>query len=165
MDTMTEMTGKRATVTPLGDTQILITRKFDAPPALVYRAYTTPELVSRWWVGQRGVMKSCEIELRVGGAWRYVMEAHGGFEVAFHGVYQEVVTNEKLVSTEVFEAMPDAPALNTATFEDADGGTLLRILVDHTAREHRDGHLASGREGGLQESMDVLEELGTGGSV
>lgn len=156
---MEMMTDRRASVTLPSDTQILITRRFDASPALVYRAYTTPELVSRWWVGQRGVMKSCEIDLRVGGKWRYVMEASAGFEVAFHGEYEEVVTDEKLVSSEVFEGMPDAAARSTTTFEDQDGGTVLRILVDHASREHRDAHVASGMEDGLQEALDVLERL------
>src|SRR5581483_11939281 len=133
METMTE---RRASVTLPSDTQILITRQFAAPPALVYRAYTTPELVSRWWVGRRGVMKSCEIDLRVGGQWRYVMEANAGFEVAFHGVYEEIVTNEKIVSSEVFEGMPGAESRGTLTFAAADGGTLLSILVDHPSRDH-----------------------------
>src|SRR5579884_1698147 len=157
---MTTMADKRATVALPSDTEILITRRFDAPPALVYRAYTTPELVRRWWVGQRGVMKSCEIDLRVGGKWRYVMEAHAGFEVAFHGVYEEIVPNAKLVSSDVFEGMPDARSRSTITFEDdGGGGTLLRILVDHPTKEHRDGHVASGMEDGLQEAMDVLEGM------
>src|SRR5581483_9234926 len=138
METMTE---RRASVTLPSDTQILITRQFAAPPALVYRAYTTPELVSRWWVGRRGVMKSCEIDLRVGGGWRYVMEANGGFEVAFHGVYEDIVTNERLGSPAVFEGMPGAEALGTITFERHEGGTLLGILVDHPSRDHRDAHL------------------------
>ena len=88
------------------DEQILITREFDAPRHLVYRAWTTPELVRRWWSGRRGEMQVAEIDLRVGGMWRYVMTAEGGFEVAFHGEYREIVENERIVTTEVFEAMP-----------------------------------------------------------
>jgi uncharacterized protein YndB with AHSA1/START domain len=157
METVTE---RRASVTLPSDTEILITRRFDASPASVYQAYTTPELVSRWWVGQRGVMKSCEIDLRVGGKWRYVMEANAGFEVAFHGVYEEIVPNARLVSSEVFEGMPDAEAHSTITFEDGGaGGTLLRILVGHATRAHRDAHVASGMEDGLQEAMDALEAM------
>src|SRR5215204_6163257 len=78
-----------AVVTLPTETEILITREFDAPKHLVYRAYTEPELVSRWWPGKRGEMTLCEIDLRVGGTYRYVMIAQGGFEVAFHGTYQE----------------------------------------------------------------------------
>lgn len=161
---MGTMADKRAVVTLPTDTQILITRHFDAPPAQVYRAYTTPELVSRWWPGQRGVMTSCEIDLRVGGRWRYVMEANGGFEVAFHGEYEDIVSGEKLVSSEVFEGMPGAEARSTTTFDAEAGGTCLRILVDHPTKDHRDGHIASGMEGGMQESMDALEQLVTGSS-
>src|SRR4051794_8262444 len=94
-----------AVVTLPSDTQIRITREFDAPRHLVYRAYTTPELVKRWWSGDRGEVASAEIDLRVAGAWRYVMSANGGFEVAFHGEFREIVPNERLVFTEVFEGM------------------------------------------------------------
>ena len=99
-----------AVVTLPMDTQILITREFDAPCHLVYRAWTTPELIKRWWAGDRGEVTSVEVDLRPGGTWRYVMTANGGFEVAFHGEYHEVVPDERLVSTEVFEGMPDAAA-------------------------------------------------------
>src|SRR6202171_5186668 len=105
-----------AKVTLPTDTQILITREFDAPRHLVYRAWTTPELIKRWWSGDRGEVTSADVDLRVGGTWRYVMTANGGFEVAFHGEFRELVTNERIVSTEVFEGMPDAEALTTNTF-------------------------------------------------
>jgi uncharacterized protein YndB with AHSA1/START domain len=88
-----------ATVTLPTDEQILITREFDAPKHLVYRAWTTPELVRRWWTARRGEMTTCEIDLRVGGTWRYVMVADGGMEVAFHGEYREIVPDERLVTT------------------------------------------------------------------
>src|SRR3979490_3229231 len=83
------MSSGTATVTLPTDEQILITREFDAPKHLVYKAYTTPELVERWWTANRGAMKSVEIDLRVGGMWRYVMVADGDFEVGFHGEYRE----------------------------------------------------------------------------
>ncbi len=156
MDTVIE---KRANVTLPSETQILITRHFDAAPALVYRAYVTPELVSQWWVGRRGVMTQCAIDLRVGGKWRYAMEAAGGFEVAFHGVYAEIVENEKIVTTDVFEGMPGAEGWSTVTFDTDNGGTLLSILVDHPSQEYRDAHIASGMEEGMQESLDALEHL------
>src|ERR687888_533329 len=127
-----------AKVTLPSDEQILITRNFDAPRHLVYRAYTTPELVRRWWSGKRGEVTTCEIDLRVGGKWRYVMVANEGFEVAFHGEYREIVPNERIVSTEVYEGMPDAYAVTTVTFEETDGRTLVTILVRHDSREHRD---------------------------
>jgi len=148
-----------AKVTLPTDEQILIEREFDAPKRLVYEAYTTPELVRRWWAGQRGEVSTCEIDLRVGGVWRYVMLAHGEFEVAFHGEYREIVPNERIVSTEVYEGVPDAEALTTTTFTEADGRTTLAILVQHTTQEHRDGHLDSGMEAGMNESLDLLEQV------
>jgi uncharacterized protein YndB with AHSA1/START domain len=159
--------GKRgtATVTLPTDEQILITREFEAPRHLVYKAWTTPELVKRWWGGQRGEMTLVEIDLRVGGTWRYVLTANGGFDVAFHGEYREIVPDERIVTTEVFE-MPDAdplPAadepLNIVTFTEVDGRTILTLLVQTTSKELRDIIIDSGMEVGMQEQYDVLEQL------
>ena len=148
-----------ATVTLPTDEQILITREFDAPKHLVYQAYTTPELVKRWWSANRGEVTLCEIDLRVGGGWRYVMIAEGGFEVAFHGEYREIVPNERIVSTEVYEGMPEGEALNTLTLTESDGRTTLTILVQHGNKEHRDAHINSGMEDGLQDALDLLEQV------
>ena len=148
-----------AKVTLPADDQLLITREFDAPKHLVYKAYTTPDLVRRWWSGERGEMTSCEIDLRVGGTWRYVMIAHGDFEVAFHGEYREIVPNERIVMTEVYEGMPDAEAVDHITFTEEDGRTTLTMLVQHRNQEDRDAHLNSGMEAGMQESMDRLEQV------
>jgi uncharacterized protein YndB with AHSA1/START domain len=151
-----------AKVTLPTDEEILITREFDAPRHLVYKAWTTPELVSRWWPGRRGVMKSAEIDLRVGGSWRYVMEASGGHEVGFHGEYREIVPNERILNTEVYEGVPggdDDPALNLVTFDEVDGHTLLSLLTRVSSREVRDMIIDSGMEGGMQEGMDLLEEI------
>lgn len=151
-----------AVVTLPTDTQILITRDFAAPRHLVYKAWTTPELVKRWWAGQRGTMKTVDIDLRVGGTWRYVMAANGGFEVAFHGEYREIIPNERIVNTEVFE-MPGGSdsdaALNVVTFTEADGRTSLALLVETPSKEVRDAIMESGMEGGMQEHMDLLEEV------
>jgi uncharacterized protein YndB with AHSA1/START domain len=148
-----------AKVTLPADEQILITREFDAPKELVYKAWTTPELVKRWWHANRGEMTTCEIDLRVGGGWRYVMVTPDGFEVGFHGEYREIVPNERLVSTEVYEGMPDGEALDTLTLTEVDGRTTLEILVQHSSKEHRDAHIASGMEDGMQDAMDLLEQV------
>lgn len=157
------MTGSRkATVTLPSDLEILITREFDAPRHLVYRAWTTPELVRRWWSGHRGRVTSAEIDLRVGGRWRYVMVANGGFEVAFHGEYREIVPDERLVSTEVYElpgASDEDGVLNVVTFAEADGRTTLTLLVQAPSRQVRDAIVDSGMEAGMQEQMELLEEL------
>ncbi len=147
-----------AKVTLPTDEQILITREFAAPRHLVYRAWTTAELVKRWWSGQQGEMTVADIDLRVGGTWRYVMVAKGGHEVAFHGEYREIVPNERIVSTEVFEGMP-GEALTTTTFEEVDGRTTLRLLMELPDRATRDGILESGMEVGMQEQLDVLDRL------
>ncbi len=149
----------RAVVTLPADTQIQITREFDAPRHLVYRAWTTPELITRWWAGDRGEVTSIEVDLRPGGKWRYAMRANPGFEVAFHGEHLEVVANERVVRTEIFEMAPDAEAVSTTTFTESGGKTTVTILVQHTSKEHRDAHLNSGMEDGLQEAMDHLEQV------
>ena len=141
------------------DTQLLITREFDAPRHLVYKAWTTPELVRRWWSGQRGTMTVVEIDLRVGGTWRYVMEAQGGFEVAFHGEFREIVENERIVMTEVYEAQPGEGSLDTITFSDVGGRTRLEMLMELPTKEARDMVLESGMELGIREQMELLEQL------
>jgi uncharacterized protein YndB with AHSA1/START domain len=148
-----------ATVTLPTDEQIIITREFDAPKHLVYKAWTTPELVKRWWSGGHGEVTIAEIDLRVGGMWRYVMIANEGFEVGFHGEYREIVPDERIVSTEVYEGMPEGEALNTLTLTEADGRTTMTILVQHSCKEHRDAHINSGMEAGMQKSMDLLEQV------
>lgn len=150
-----------AVVTLPTDTQILITRDFDAPPHLVYQAWTTPELIKRWWSAKRGAVTIADVDLRVGGMWRWVMVTDDGFEVAFHGEYRELIPNERIVCTEVYEGYPeaDAEALNTMTFAEKNGRTTLSILVQHKSQEHRDAHINSGMESGMQDAMDLLEQL------
>jgi uncharacterized protein YndB with AHSA1/START domain len=149
-----------AVVTLPSDTEIQITRRFDAPAAAVFRAYTTPELVRRWWGFETSVWKVCEIDLRVGGTWRYVTE-EDGFEVGFHGEFREIEAPHRLVSTEVYEGMVGAEALDRVTFDELDGVTTMTITVEHASREGRDGHLESGMESGMQVSMDRLEDVVT----
>jgi uncharacterized protein YndB with AHSA1/START domain len=148
-----------AKVTLPADDQILITREFDAPRHLVYKAWTTPELVKRYWAGRRGEMTHVEIDLRVGGRWRYVM-ATDGHEIAFSGEFREIVPNERLVNTEIYEPMGGDGVLNIVTFTETDEGrTHLHLLTECGSREVRDAIIGSGMEGGMQEQMDMLEEL------
>jgi uncharacterized protein YndB with AHSA1/START domain len=152
-----------ATVTLPTDEQILITREFDAPKELVYKAFTTPELVKRWWSARRGEVTVAEIDLRVGGKWRYVMiTTEGGIEVAFHGEYREIVPSERIVSTEVFEGIPNAEehaSVNTMTLAEVDGRTTMEILVQAASKEARDAQIDSGMEDGMQDAFDLLEEV------
>lgn len=151
------------TVTTQGETDILITREFDAPPALVFRAWTEPELVRRWWTARRGAMTVCEIDLRPGGKWRFAMTAEsGGEEVEFYGEYRELDPPHRLVSTETYAPFPDSPALNTLTFEERDGRTSATLLVSHLDQVSRDMHLQSGMEDGLRDALDLLEEVAQG---
>jgi uncharacterized protein YndB with AHSA1/START domain len=148
-----------ATVSLPTDEQILITREFNAPRHLVWRAWTTPELVKRWWHANRGEVTVAEIDLRVGGTWRYVSVTPDGLEVAFHGEYLEIVPDERLVSTEVYEGYPDAQAVDTLTLTEANGRTTLTVLVQHSSKEHRDAHIESGMEPGMQDALDLLEQV------
>jgi uncharacterized protein YndB with AHSA1/START domain len=154
-----------AKVTLPNDEQILITREFDAPKELVYKAFTTPDLVKRWWHANRGEVTVAEIDLRVGGKWRYVSITDDGTEVGFHGEYLEVVPDERVVSTEIYEGLPEgvseeeAATVNTATFAEADGRAELTILVQATSKESRDAIIQSGMEAGLQDALDLLEQV------
>ena len=154
----------RAVVTLPTDTEILITREFDAPKHLVYDAWTTPALVKRWWSGNMGEMTSVEIDLRVGGRWRYVMLTDDAFEVAFHGDYLEIIPNERIVTTEVYEGAPEGaatgePPLNIITFTEEAGRTTLTLLVQTTNKELRDMIINSGMEVGMQQAWDRLEQV------
>ncbi|GAB3144128.1 SRPBCC family protein [Amycolatopsis sp. NPDC004378] len=151
-------------ITTPADDRILITREFDAPRHLVYRAWTTPELVKRWWAGHRGTTTKVEMDLRPGGRWRFVLETNDGAEVGFHGEYREVVPEEKVVYTEVFE-MPgvdldsvDGP-LTTATFTALGDRTRLELLTVTGSKELRDVILGSGMEVGVREQMVLIEEI------
>jgi uncharacterized protein YndB with AHSA1/START domain len=150
-----------AVVTLPSDTSILVTRDFAAPRHLVYRAWTEPDLIRRWWHANRGEVVSIEVDLRVGGAWRYVMTAAGGFEVGFHGVYREIVPDQRIVSTEIYEGMPAAEAVTTVTFAERDGRTTVTLHVEHSSPQFRDAHLNSGMEDGLQDALVLLEQVAT----
>ena len=156
---MTTTNERRATVTTPTDTQILIAREFDAPRHLVYLAFTTPELVRRWWHANRAEITDIEMDVRIGGRYRWAAKAlSNGFAFDFHGEYQEVVPDERLVYTEIYSGFPDSVALNTATLEEKDGRTFVEILVQHPSREARDGHIGSGMEEGMQEALQLLED-------
>jgi uncharacterized protein YndB with AHSA1/START domain len=147
-----------AVITVPSDTEIVITRVFDAPAELIYKAWTTPELVKRWWGFETSEWLVCEIDLREGGQWRYVIRERD-MEVAFHGEFRELAPPHRIVSTEVYEGYPDAGSLNTMTLEEVDGVTTMTTLIQHEKQEHRDAQLQSGMEVGMQVSYDRLEDL------
>jgi uncharacterized protein YndB with AHSA1/START domain len=150
-----------AVVTLPSATEISITRVFDASASAVFRAWTTPELVKQWWGYADSEWRVCDVDLRVGGTWRWVVNVHD-MEVGFHGEYREIVPGERLVTTEVFEGFPggdEAGAVNTMTLVEVDGVTTMTILVQHAKAEHRDAHIQSGMEAGLQVSLDRMNDL------
>jgi uncharacterized protein YndB with AHSA1/START domain len=157
------MTSGSAKVTLPTDEQILIEREFDAPKNLVFKAWTTPELVKQWWHANRGEVTVAEIDLRVGGTWRYVSITPDGMEVGFHGEYREIVPEERIVSTEVYEGVPEGlpneGTLNTLTLAEDGGRTSLSVLVQAPSKEIRDMIIDSGMEAGMQDAMDLLEDV------
>ena len=151
-----------AVITTPSDTEILITRQFDAPAALIFKALTTPDLVQRWWGFDTSEWLVCEIDLQVGGRWRFVTR-EGDMEVGFHGEYREIAGPHRLVQTEIYEGAPDPypndPAVNTMTLDESGGVTTMTVLVSVPNQAVRDAILASGMESGLQVSYDRLEDL------
>ncbi|MEA2516506.1 MAG: hypothetical protein QOG16_344 [Actinomycetota bacterium] len=160
---MTTMTSKgSAKLTFPSETQIVITREFAAPKHLVYRAATEPELVKRWWHANRGEVILAEIDLRVGGKWRYVSKTPEGFEVAFHGEYRQIVENERVVTTEAYEGAPDPDdnaTVNTMTLSEEGGTTTMTVTIDCPNEFVRNAIIESGMEAGMQDAYDLLEEL------
>lgn len=148
-----------AEVTLPADDEILITREFDASPELVYEAWTTPELIERWWGCGRGEV-TARVDLRVGGSWRYEMRMPDGGEFAFYGEFREIAPGERLVNTEIFDQFPDAVSVITSDFRALDGDrTRLEQRCEYPSREVRDSVIESGMETGMQESMDELEVI------
>ena len=147
-----------AVITLPSDTEILITRVFDAPAELIFKAWTTPELIKRWWGFDTSEWLVCEIDARVGGKWRYVIR-DSDMEVGFHGEIRELDAPHRMVSTEVFEGFPDAGSVNTMTLDEVNGVTTMTTLIQHESQEHRDMQLASGMEGGMQVSYNRLEDI------
>jgi uncharacterized protein YndB with AHSA1/START domain len=149
------------TVTLPSDTEILLVREFEAPRRLVWEAMTKPELVKQWWGPRGSELSLCEIDLRVGGAWRFVSRADDGTEHPFKGVYKEISPPERVVQTWVYDVPPfnEFESIETASLEEKGGRTTLTTLVVHKTKEARDGHVNSGMEGGASETMDRLEEL------
>lgn len=152
---------KNLQITTPSDREIAMTRVFDAPRRMVFDAMTKPELVRRWLLGPPGwTMVVCDIDLRVGGSYRYAWRKDDGSEMGMGGVYREIVRPEKVVSTEVFD-QPWYPgeAVGTAVLVEEDGRTTLTTTVRYESQEARDGVLASPMEDGVAASYDRLEEL------
>ena len=141
-------------------TELVITRTFAAPRRLVWDAMTSPEYVRRWYGLRILTVTICEIDLRVGGTWRFVLRAPNGSEHGFTGVYREIAAPDRLVYTENYEAIgPGHEVLVTTTFEEHDGKTMLKSRLVYQSEADRDAHLHSGMETGMRESFERLEQL------
>ncbi|WP_437605425.1 SRPBCC family protein [Sorangium sp. So ce834] len=147
-------------VTTPSEQEILMTRLFNAPRHLVFEAMTKPEHVKRWWgcLGTGYSVPVCEIDLRPGGAWRFV-NRHPHGEAAFHGEYKEITPPSRLVYTEIFEMYPDTVSLVTSVFTDEGGKTRVTTTTRYPSKEVRDAVIASGMEHGAALSYDRLEDL------
>jgi uncharacterized protein YndB with AHSA1/START domain len=157
---MTTKSTGTASVELVSDWEVLITRVFHAPRRFVFEALTKPEHVKRWYGLRVLTMQVCEIDLRPGGTWRYVLRAPDGSEHGFTGVYREIVAPERIVSTENYEAMmPGHEMVVTVTLEEKDGRTTLKSRILYQSKADRDGHLQSGMEPGMLETFDRLAEL------
>jgi uncharacterized protein YndB with AHSA1/START domain len=143
------------------DHEIRMTRTFDAPRELVWTATTRPEHLKRWWGCDQFELTVCDIDLRVGGGYRYVMRGADGSEHRFKGVYREVIRPQRLVHTQIYDIEPyaDREAVATITFDDDHGRTRYTSTLAHTSREDRDAHIASGVEAGAIASLDRLADL------
>jgi uncharacterized protein YndB with AHSA1/START domain len=153
-------TGNLKVTTP-SDREIAMTRVFDAPRRLVFDAHTKPELVKRWLLGPPGwTMPVCEIDLRVGGSYRYVWHGQNGSEMGMRGIYREIVPAERIVCTESFDdPWYEGEAVGTTVFVERDGKTTLTTTVLYASKEVRDAVLKSPMEQGVAASYDRLADL------
>ncbi len=153
-------TGTLQVMTPT-EREIVLTRVFDAPRRLVFDAYTKPELLKRWLLGPPGwSLVVCEVDLKVGGAYRYVWRNTQGTEMGMGGVYREIVPPERLVATESFdEPWYPGEALDTMVLVEQDGKTTLTLTVRYESREARDTAIKSNMDQGVAASYDRLAEL------
>jgi uncharacterized protein YndB with AHSA1/START domain len=141
------------------DLEIVMTREFDAPRELVFKAFTDPELIPKWW-GLRNTTTIVDaMDVRPGGAWRYISRGQNGEEYAFRGEYLEVVPPERIVQTFEFEPMAGHIVTDAATFDERNGRTILTAVSTFGAKEERDGMIETGMEAGAAESYDRLDEL------
>ena len=152
------MTGKTKVTTPT-DCEIVITRIFDAPRQLVFRASLDPALIPKWWGPARLKTTVEKMDVKAGGTWRFIQREPNGTEYGFHGEYREIDPPERVVQTFEFEGMPGHVALETADFADLGGRTRLTVTELLDTKEERDGMLGSGMEEGLTETHDRLEAL------
>lgn len=148
-----------ARITLPSPTELVITREFNAPPALVFKVMHQPEYVRQWYAHRDLQMIVCDIDLRVGGSWRYVLQEPTGGEHAFSGEYQAIDAPGRVVCTERYEPIPGSDHLCTLTLTEHHGKTLFQNHIVYGSQAHRDGHLMSGMEPGMNAALDKLDAL------
>ena len=153
------MTNELEIIAEPGLATIVSRRVVCAPRELVWDLFTKPEHLKRWWGPRVLNLVVCEVDLRVGGSYRFVQRAPDGQEFGFRGVYREIARPERIVNTFVFELMPDHEALQTLILEDQGDKTLVQTTTLHQSVADRDGHLASGMEPGMRDTYARLDEL------
>ena len=149
------------TVTTPSAREIRLTRLFDAPRALIFEAMSKPEHIKRWWgcLGEGYSVPVCEVDLRPGGAWRFVNRTPKGESVAFYGIYREITPPERVVFTEIFEPFPDSPSVVTSILTEENGKTRLTVTCEYPSVAVRDMVLQTGMERGAGLSYDRLDEV------
>jgi len=141
-----------------GDREILMTRVFEAPRALVFQAHSEPEHVRQWWGPRGATVIHCELDFRVGGRWRFVLRNQHGAEEAFRGEFREIIVPERITWTFEYEGLPGHISVETMYFTEANGKTTLSAVSSFDSREERDGMVASGMEDGARQTWDRLAE-------
>src|SRR5574341_55122 len=159
MTTQNSSAPAATTITLPSEREIRITRLFNAPRDLVFKAHTDPVLITRWW-GPRSMTTVVEVmDVRPGGAWRFIQRTDDGREFVFSGEYREVAPPERLVQTFEFSGAPGHVVLETMTFEERGGKTFMTVIDQFDTKEDRDAAVASGMESGARESYERLSEL------
>lgn len=161
------ITAQKAAVTLPSDREVMVTRSFNAPRALVYRAYTEPALLQRWMLGPPGwTMPVCEMDLRVGGKYRWEWRSDDGAQrFGFYGVFRELEPGVKIVYAESFDPgtvggeFPGGEALITTRFDEKDGVTTVTTLMDFGSKEARDRAMSTGMTDGMEQSYQLLDKL------
>jgi uncharacterized protein YndB with AHSA1/START domain len=161
MPVSTAANSKTFKVTTPAEREIVLTRLFDAPRALVFEVLTKPEHIKRWWgnLGPGYSVPLCEVDLRVGGKWRYSNQIPSGDVATFYGVFHEITPPVRLVYTEIFEPFPDAESVVTTELTEEDGKTRMTVTAVYPSKDVRDTVLSTGMEHGAALSYDRLEDV------
>jgi uncharacterized protein YndB with AHSA1/START domain len=156
---MIDSAQRESTLTLPSDRELALKRVFNAPARILFDVWTKPEHVRKWYGVRSTTVTVCDIDLRVGGAWRWVVTKPQGMEIAFSGVFREIDPPHRLQRTEIFEAMPGSGSIVTLTFDEKEGQTMFIMHMLFESKEHRDICLQSGMELGVKECFQKIDEL------